>query len=231
MDKSIFTGPVALGDRAIVIRLGESIDAASFRHVQALLRHFDEFPSPAVVECVPAFTTITIYYDPLRATFAEICSYIDSALASVDTSQSTPARTMEIPVCYGGSFGSDLEFVSQQLGLTPEEVIEIHSSVDYLVHMLGFAPGFPYLGGLPERIVMPRRATPRLKVPAGSVGLAGSQTGIYPIATPGGWQLIGRTPRALFRPAEKPPTLLAAGDTVRFRPISAQEFHERCEYE
>ncbi len=111
-----------------------------------------------------------------------------------------PPRTVEIPVCYGGEFGEDLAFVAEHADLTPDEVIEIHSGAEYLVYMLGFAPGFPYLGGMPERITAPRRDSPRLKIPAGSVGIAGSQTGVYPIETPGGWRLIGRTPLALFRP-------------------------------
>jgi inhibitor of KinA len=133
---------------------------------------------------------------------------------------------VEIPVCYGGEFGADLDFVAKHANLTPGEVIEIHSAADYLVHMIGFAPGFPYLGGMSSKIAAPRRSSPRLKVPAGSVGIAGEQTGIYPLETPGGWQLIGRTPLALFRPEQDPPTLLQPGDIVRFRPITPQQFRE-----
>lgn len=135
-------------------------------------------------------------------------------------------RIVTIPVCYGGEFGPDMEHVANQHGMTIEEVIAIHSSVDYLVHMIGFAPGFPYLGGLPEQIATPRRATPRLQVEAGTVGIGGSQTGIYPITTPGGWQCIGRTPIRLFRPEMNPPSLLEAGDYVRFKPITVQEYLE-----
>lgn len=133
----------------------------------------------------------------------------------------------EIPVCYGGELGPDLPEVAAAHGLSEEEVVEIHASADYLVYMLGFAPGFAYLGGLPKRIATPRRRTPRLSIPAGTVGIAGDQTGVYPIATPGGWQLIGRTPDPLFLPDAMPPALLRAGDIVRFRPISRAEFDRR----
>ncbi|MGQ8873774.1 5-oxoprolinase subunit PxpB [Paenibacillus sp. TSA_86.1] len=135
-------------------------------------------------------------------------------------------RVVTIPVCYGGEFGPDLVHVAHEHGLTIEEVIAIHSSVDYLVHMIGFAPGFPYLGGLPEQIATPRRATPRLRVEAGTVGIGGTQTGVYPVSTPGGWQCIGRTPLRLFDPEANPPSLLEAGDIVRFQPIMMQEYLE-----
>jgi inhibitor of KinA len=215
----------------MLVRLGESIDEANFLKVQSLLRHLDDDPHPAMIECVPAFASLTIHYDPLRATFEELCWHVQSALDHLDPTSALAKRVVEIPVCYEGEFGADLEFVAQQHGLSIEEVIAIHSSVEYPVYMIGFVPGFPYLGGVPERIRTPRRATPRLRVPAGSVGLAGEQTGIYPFAIPGGWQLIGRTPRAMFRPLERPPSLLVAGDVVRFRPISQEEFRQQCEYE
>lgn len=140
-------------------------------------------------------------------------------------------RIVTIPVCYGGEFGPDLGDVASEHDLTIEEVIAMHSSVDYLVHMIGFAPGFPYLGGLPEQIGTPRRATPRLRVEAGTVGIGGSQTGIYPVATPGGWQCIGRTPVRLFRPEMHPPSLLEAGDFVRFEPITTREYFELVQKE
>lgn len=135
-------------------------------------------------------------------------------------------RTIEIPVCYGGDFGPDLGFVAAHCGLSEEEIIAIHSSGDYLVYMIGFAPGFPYLGGMPERIAAPRHRTPRTVIPRGSVGIAGGQTGVYPIATPGGWQLIGRTPLELFRPESEYPSLLRAGDKVRFKPITREQYRD-----
>ena len=177
-----------------------------------------------MIEHVPAYATVTIYYDPIRRSFREIDEDLRRIISQLDdVGESTP-RIVEIPVCYGGIFGPDLEFVARHNSLQTSDVIEIHSAAEYLVYMIGFAPGFPYLGGLSERITAPRRSSPRLQIPIGSVGIAGNQTGVYPIETPGGWQLIGRTPLALFCPAETPPTLLHAGDLVRFRPITSEEF-------
>jgi inhibitor of KinA len=219
----------ALGDRAVVVQLGERIDREVFDRVQALWQYLEQAAIPGIVELVPAYTTVTIYYDPLRTTYAEVRIAAERSLADGTASAAAAARTIEIPVCYGGEFGVDLEYVAERSGATTGEVIAIHCSAIYRVHMLGFTPGFPYLGGMPERIATPRRAAPRLKVPAGSVGIAGSQTGIYPVETPGGWQIVGRTPLALFRPDEDPPTLLSPGDLVRFRPITSDEFAALCE--
>jgi inhibitor of KinA len=144
----------------------------------------------------------------------------------VDVTVKQHPRVVEIPVCYGGEFGPDLGYVAEHNQLSVEEVIEIHTSGQYLVYMIGFAPGFPYLGGMSERIMAPRRQSPRLAIPAGTVGIAGMQTGVYPIETPGGWQLIGRTPLALFRPQDNPPSLLQSGDIVRFCQISDKEYEE-----
>ncbi len=138
---------------------------------------------------------------------------------------------VEIPVCYGGQFGADLEGVARHAGLPAAEVIRLHAQAEYVVAMVGFAPGFPYLAGMHEQLAAPRKTQPRALVPAGSVGIAGGQTGIYSIPTPGGWQLIGRTPRRLFHPQQENPSLLRAGDRVRFVPISAAEFDQQSEYE
>lgn len=213
-----------LGDRALVVHLGDGIDTATFRAVRSISRLLGANPPAGMIEFVPAFTTITIYYDPLRNSEAELISYVSDWVTGPDSSVEPRPRIVEIPVCYGDEFGSDLEFVAQYAGLTPQEVVEIHSAADYLVHMIGFAPGFPYLGGMSSKIAAPRRSSPRLRIPAGSVGIAGDQTGIYPLETPGGWQLIGRTPLVLFSPQQDPPTLLQAGDIVRFRPITAEQF-------
>ena len=134
------------------------------------------------------------------------------------------SRTVEIPICYGGDFGPDLGVVAAQAKISPEDVIKRHSRAEYFVHLVGFAPGFAYLGGLPKELATPRRATPRTQVPAGALGIGGAQTGIYPMVTPGGWNLIGRTPLRMFRPEQNPPTLLLAGDRVKFRAISRAEF-------
>ena len=218
-----------LSDRALVVHLGDRIDSSTFRLVRSLTRQLERTPPAGMVEYVPAFATVAVYYDPLRTSEAELSACIRDLAAGCESSVEAPPRVVEIPVCYGAEFGADLEFVAKQANLTSQEVIEIHSATDYLVHMIGFAPGFPYLGGMSPRIAAPRRSSPRLKVPAGSVGIAGEQTGIYPLETPGGWQLIGRTPLALFRPEQNPPTLLEAGDIVRFRSISAAEFRARQE--
>jgi inhibitor of KinA len=218
-----------LGDRALVVRCGVAIDEGTFHRVQALSQRLEESPPLGIIEYVPAFTTVTIYYDPLRVSLQILSQAIDQLAGSSRVQPPAQQRTVEIPVCYGDEFGPDLEEVACHNQLAVDEVVAIHAAGEYRVHMLGFVPGFPYLGGMSPRIATPRRSTPRLKVPAGSVGIGGSQTGIYPFATPGGWQLIGRTPLALFRPLEDPPTLLAAGDVARFRPITPQEFQQLAE--
>ncbi len=220
-----------LGDRAVVIRLGESISESVHRRVRAACARLEERVIPGMVEYVPAFASVTVHYDPVAAAGAgagqpyhRVADAIRAALADLDGGEAPAARLVEIPVCYGGELGPDLEQLAREHGMGVEEVVRIHAGADYLVHMLGFAPGFPYLGGLPERIATPRRATPRARVPAGSVGIGGDQTGVYPIESPGGWHLIGRTPLPLFSPSAEPPTLLRMGDRVRFRSISIEEY-------
>lgn len=214
-----------LGDTAVVVEFDTVIGSASHEQVRLLSLYLDHHPIPGMIEYVPAFTTVTVFYDPVVLRYAEAQAKLEKAAAqTADMRLDKKARTVEIPVCYGGEFGPDLEEVAAHNRLTADEVVRIHSSVEYLVYMIGFAPGFPYLGGMPERIAAPRRSSPRLAIPAGSVGVGGTQTGVYPIVTPGGWQLIGRTPVALFRPDMTPPALLRAGDTIRFVPISEEEY-------
>jgi len=222
-----------LGDAAIVIQFGNRIDPETNRKVKVLSDFLDEHPFPGMIEYVPAFTTVTVYYDPLqlhdsvaerRSPYEMVRTMLERMVSSLGDQVDFTPRKVEIPVCYGEEFGPDLEYVAEYQGLTPEEVIDIHSKGEYLVYMIGFAPGFPYLGGLSRRIATPRRSTPRLSIPAGTVGIGGEQTGIYPIETPGGWQLIGRTPQALFQPNHDSPTLLQAGDIITFRPISREEY-------
>lgn len=226
MLKSGFPRFATLSDRALTVHLGDQIDTPTFQAVRSFSRQLDAQPPVGMIEFVPAFTTVALYYDPQRTSEAAVTSHISNLVATTDATIDPQPRVVEIPVCYGGEFGSDLEFVAKHAMLTPQEVIEIHAAADYLVHMIGFAPGFPYLGGMSSKIAAPRRSSPRLKIPAGSVGIAGDQTGIYPLETPGGWQLIGRTPAALFRPEQEPPTLLQAGDIVRFRSITPEQFRE-----
>ena len=223
-----------MGDSAILIRLGERIDASTHRRVRALCARLAEQPPPGLVECGPAYASVAVIYDPaaVGAAGAEgglspcqrMLGRLERLLADLDEQPLPEDRRVEIPVCYGGDFGPDLEFVARQSGLSPAEVVDLHVAGEYRVHMIGFSPGFAYMGPLANRLAAPRRDTPRLAVPAGSVGITGQQTGVYPSQTPGGWQIIGRTPLELFQPARTPPALLALGDRVRFRPIDPARF-------
>jgi inhibitor of KinA len=218
---------------ALQVQLGEAIDEPTHRRVQTAWRALAGAPLPGVTEVVPAYATVTVFYDPLLAVqagapennlFDWMTVQVTERLKNPPKMEKSKGRTVEVPVCYEGDFGPDLGLVAKQAKLTPAEVIKIHGKPEYLVYLVGFAPGFPYLGGLPKQLETPRHAKPRMVVPPGSVGIGGKQTGIYPAATPGGWNLIGRTPLRLFRPAEDPPVLLRAGDRVKFRAISREEF-------
>ncbi|NCU16801.1 5-oxoprolinase subunit PxpB [Pallidibacillus pasinlerensis] len=221
-----------MGENAILIEFGTEINIETHQKIQAITNFLNNDPPEWMIEYIPAFTTITVYYEPYNIylisgkdnIYEYVCKKIKDLLLKVPISYENEPRLIEIPVCYGGDFGPDLEVVAEHNKLTPEEVIEIHSSGEYIVFMLGFAPGFPFIGGMSEKIATPRRKTPRLKIPERSVGIAGMQTGIYPIETPGGWQLIGRTPIRLFNPEKNPPTLLMAGDKIKFKPISYEEY-------
>ncbi|WP_026236207.1 5-oxoprolinase subunit PxpB [Pontibacter roseus] len=228
-----------LGDAAITVQFGDSIDSDTHNKVRIFSAYLDRHPFPGLVEQVPAFTTVTVYYDPwvvsekgLYNPYARLTEQLQRMLQLARESRKKPKpRVVEIPVCYGGHFGPDLEYVARRNKLKPQEVIACHARSKYLVYMIGFAPGFPYMGGLSKKIATPRKDTPRPHIPAGSVGIGGNQTGIYPIETPGGWQLIGRTPLTLFDPNRAHPSLLQAGDQVRFVPISEEEFQQRKELE
>ena len=223
-----------LGDRAVLVRLGTTIDEATHRRVRAVCAHLGAHPVPGTIELVPAFASVAVHYDPARvpnetngkgaSPYARFAAAVGAAISDLGDEELPPPRTVEIPVCYGGAFGPDLESVARAHELSTEDAIRLHSGGTYSVYMLGFAPGFAYLGGLPEALVTPRRPEPRTAVPAGSVGIGGSQTGIYPLVSPGGWQLIGRTPLRMFDAEREPPTALAVGDRVRFRPIEPNEF-------
>ncbi|MQR88781.1 5-oxoprolinase subunit PxpB [Bacillus megaterium] len=229
-----------LGDSALVITFGDSIQYDIHKQIKTCKDSIELNPFPGFVECVPAFTNLTIFYNPLEVVaavkkkekkefvspFEVVSSIIQRKLENEQTEKELNHRTVSIPVCYGGEYGPDLEYVARHHNLTTEEVISIHSEGEYLAYMIGFAPGFPFLGGLSERIATPRRPSPRTSIPAGSVGIAGMQTGVYPISTPGGWQLIGQTPVKLFLPEQNPPSLLQAGDIVKFEPISKEEYQE-----
>lgn len=214
-----------LGDQAIVVEVGQEISEEVQVRVRMLSQLLENEAPRWMVEAIPAFTTIAVFYNPLLAQYATVESQMKELFRHTVKAESVAARTIEIPVCYGGDFGPDLEFVAEHNGLSPEEVVKIHTGGTYSVHMIGFAPGFPFIGGMSEKIAAPRRDSPRLRIPERTVGIAGKQTGIYPIETPGGWQLIGRTPVRLFRPEQEVPSLLRAGDKIRFKEITESEYH------
>ena len=235
-----------LGDSAVVITFGSGINPDIHKKIIICMELLERDPFNGFVECVPAYTNLTVFYDPLViyheqkqsnhhkemiSPYEIVCSFIHKKLHTIQDDKKMTHRTVSIPVCYGGEFGPDLEYVARHNKVTTDEVIHIHSSGKYLVYMIGFAPGFPFLGGLSPKIATPRRPSPRATIPVGSVGIAGMQTGVYPIETPGGWQLIGRTPQKLFLPNENPPSLLQAGDLVKFSPISFQEYQELVDKE
>ncbi len=215
---------VQLGDSALLMILGNSIDPAFNRRVLALSKALADFPG--LTDLVPAYASLALHYDPLIWTHANLMASLAPYLEEIE-GEIHESRLLEIPVCYGGEHGPDLEEVAENVGLRSEEVIVRHSGGEYRVYFLGFTPGFPYLGGLDSKLAMPRMSTPRALVPSGSVGIAGAQTGIYPKDSPGGWRIIGRTPFRLFDPGRQSPCLLAPGDRLRFLPISPEEFDEK----
>ncbi|MDR1263410.1 MAG: 5-oxoprolinase subunit PxpB, partial [Oscillospiraceae bacterium] len=183
-------------------------------------------PIPGVIESTASYRSLLVSFDPMRVGEGGLKRQLSRRLRSLspDVSASAPADVVELPVCYGGAYGPDLDDVAAHTGLTAEEVVRRHSAAVYRVYMIGFMPGFPYLGGLPDELTTPRLSTPRALIPAGSVGIGGNQTGVYPLDSPGGWRLIGRTPRRLYDVNSSKPVLLAAGDGVRFIPISPEEY-------
>ena len=209
-----------LGDRAVQIVLGDAPDETTRRRIAAAAGRVRGVAG--VTECVPGFTSLTVHYDPLR--IAAPLEFTLPALLERLEAAGDAGRLVEIPVCYGGDFGPDLEAVAALHGLAADEVVRLHTAAEYRVHLIGFVPGFPYLGGLDARLHTPRLDAPRTAVPAGSVGIGGAQTGVYPIESPGGWRLIGRTPTAIFDARRDPPALLRAGDRIRFRAVDAGSF-------
>ncbi|PYF74003.1 5-oxoprolinase subunit PxpB [Pedobacter nutrimenti] len=216
-----------LGDSAIVIQFGEGVNPLINTQIRAVTAWLDEYTFEGFVEYVPAFTTITVYYEPWILDYKELLSLMKEMIADIgEIQEPDESGIIEIPVLYGAEQGPDLQYVADFHQISTAELISVHSQAVYLVYMIGFVPGFPYLGGLDERIATPRKDVPRSVVPAGSVGIAGQQTGVYPIETPGGWQIIGRTPLNLFDPDRAAPALLKAGDRVRFKAIDQTTFIE-----
>ncbi len=210
------------GDQALVVELGDTIDPQTNRWVHGLMDAIERAKVPGVFDLVPTYRSILVYFDPMRTSLSAMQARVSELYLDLEDQAIDEPRTVEMPTLYGGEYGPDLEFVAEHAGLTPQEVIDIHSGTDYLVYMMGFSPGFPYLGGLSERLATPRLETPRLAIPAGSVGIAEGQTGVYPVASPGGWRLIGRSPVRMFDSEAEPPSRLTAGDYVRFVPIASE---------
>ena len=214
------------GDHAIVAEFGNVISKELNEKVRGLSHLLEDEGIRGIVETVPTYRSLMIYYDPLIISQKKLIMELQKKEAKLKTLKLPPSMVIELPTLYGGEYGPDLEDVSKHAGLKASEVIEIHSAREYLIYMLGFTPGFPYLGGMDPRIAAPRLKNPRKKIRKGSVGIADTQTGIYSLDSPGGWKLIGWTPILLFDPCEKHPFLLKAGDYIKFRPIDEEEYKD-----
>ncbi|GMK41823.1 allophanate hydrolase [Paenibacillus sp. CCS19] len=234
-----------LGDRALAAELIDGAAGDSWAKVGAAAEWLRQAKVPWIVDLIPAYTTVTIVYDPVCVWKAKdprcgltvydvVVREVQELLDSAVVSSRQDARYIEVPVCYGGDYGPDLEASAERSGISAEQFVQAHAAADYTVALIGFVPGFPYLSGLPSQLAQPRRGNPRSRVPAGSVAIGGAQTGIYPLDVPGGWQIIGRTPLRLFDAGRAEPAFMRAGDVVRFIPIDEERFlaleaeEERC---
>lgn len=214
-----------MGDAAVVIELGNAIRDSVLAKVRAATAILEENPPTGIVDIVPSFTTVTVVYDPVKiGGYDRFYERLTKCLSGMKKSRRRVVMTLTIPVCYGGEHGPDLGLVAQRGKLSERAAKALHARPKYTVGAVGFTPGFAYLTGLPAKLHTPRKTTPRTEVPAGSVGIGGAQTGIYPVSSPGGWNLIGRTPLTLFSPGEADPVLLRVGDQVQFKAISEEEF-------
>lgn len=222
-----------VGDQGLTIEFGQEISSELNSLVLGLWRHLQADPIPGTLDLVPAYASLTLVYDlvklyalePGSSAYDTVCSALKTRLSNLRDQEQQSTRLVTIPVCYHQSLAPDLEFVASEHQLTTNDVVRIHTAGKYRVYMIGFLPGFPYMGKVDQQIATPRRHEPRNRVPAGSVGIAGEQTGIYPLASPGGWQLIGQTPLKMFDTLHPNPTLLNPGDDVQFVPMSLQEFN------
>ena len=212
------------GEDGLIVEFGEEIDPKVNSFVLKLEEILEKSDESGIIELVPTYRSLFILYNPMVTTFSDLVLKIERTLPQLKWGKKEARKLVHIPVAYGGEYGPDLIDVAKIHGLTETQVIEIHSGKEYLVYMLGFTPGFPYMGIVPREIATPRLESPRIRVPKGSVGIAEDQTGIYSIESPGGWRIIGRTPVEVFNPSRKPPFLLSPGDRVRFFPISFNQF-------
>ena len=229
MECNILPKFLPAGDRALTVEFGNEISEEINNTVIGLKYILEKQSMPEIEEIIPTYRSLLIYYNPLLTDLVSLknkIQYIANNKINTKNTAKTKNKTCIVPVLYGGEYGPDLAFVAKYNNLTENEVVEIHSSVAYKVYMIGFAPGFPYLGGMSKKIATPRLETPRKLVYAGSVGIAGSQTGIYSIDDPGGWRIIGRTPLKLYNPNSNPPVLFSAGDYIKFKPVTIEVYEE-----
>ena len=215
---------LAGGDRSIFVEYGDEIAPELNRQVRNLMLAVQKEKIPGIIETVPTYRSLLVYFEPLRISPGKLRQILSRLVQQPLESELPKPKLIEIPAVYGGEYGLDLGFVAKHTGLDVSEVVKIHSGTPYLIYMIGFLPGFPYLGGMSPKIAAPRLETPRTKIPAGSVGIAGTQTGIYPMESPGGWRLIGRTPLKIFDPNREPPAIFQAGDYLVFVSITPEEF-------
>ncbi len=214
------------GDKAIVVEFGDIIDEDINRKVINLMKNIESSSLiNSIYEMIPTYRSLMIIYNPLKITFNDLINSVKNIECNLKVLDKREKNIIKIPVLYGNDYGPDIDTVAKHNRLSIEDVIRLHSEAEYLVYMLGFTPGFTYLGGMNNKLETPRLDNPRVKIPEGSVGIAGKQTGVYPIESPGGWQLIGRTPIKLYNPKRENPILLKAGDYVKFTPITKDEFN------
>lgn len=219
-----------MGDRGLLLEFGDEISSEVNEKVRRITLAIQAESVEGIVEIVPTYRSLLILHNPLILSFVDLKKRLERIEKGLQQTPFPEPKLTRIPALYGGSYGPDLEEVAKYHQISPEEVIQLHCSKPYFIYMIGFMPGFPYMGELPEALITPRLKTPRLSVPAGSVAIAQRQTGIYPMESPGGWQIIGRTPVKLFNPEREPPALLQMGDHVQFFPIGEKEFKEWHEW-
>ena len=213
------------GDTSLSAEFGNEISETINAQIRAFTIALEKSDISGIVELVPTYRSCMIHYDPGAISYAALVKRLEALIGGLDAIEIPPSDVLEVPVLYGGEeMGPDLAFVAEHAGISKEEVVKVHTSVPYLIYMLGFTPGFTYLGGMSDKLETPRLKQPRVKIPAGSVGIAGKQTGVYPIDSPGGWQLIGRTPVRMYDPDRETPILPQAGQYIQFVSIDQAEF-------
>lgn len=231
MAKALYPRILPAADSSVVVEFGNEIATDINAEIAGFVKAVNEKKVKGIIEVIPTFRSALVTYNPRLLKYKEICGILTDCIEHTTLSDEETKRIIEIPVCYGGKFGPDLSFVADHAGMSEEEVIELHSSREYLIYMLGFQPGFPYLGGLDPRLFTPRLPAPRPQIPAGSVGIGGEQTGLYPIASPAGWQILGTTPVKCYNPRRTPAIPYEAGDHMKFIPISEEEFNRIAKLE